>query len=50
MWSFCVEFLDDFGRTIGKQYVTAHNHFQALYIALRGDHPVDFADTEVTRL
>ena len=50
MWSFCVEFFDDGGRVIGAQYVTAQNQQQALSIALRGDHPVDYADTEVTRL
>jgi len=51
MWSFCIQFLDDFGNVLKTRYVPAASHHQARREALRGEGiPEDYADIEVTRL
>lgn len=49
MWSFSVEYLDDFGQIIKSVIVTATNPFGAQVVA-GYNAPADYAEVQVTRL
>ena len=49
MWSYCVEFLDEYGDIAAVRYVTAGGKYTAIEVALRS-FTGEFADVEVTRL
>lgn len=49
MWSYCVEFLDEYGGLVASRIVTAGGEYSAIEVALRG-FTGEFADVEVTRL
>lgn len=49
MWSYCVEFLDEYGGLVASRIVTAGGKYTAIEVALRS-YSGEFAEVEVTRL